>query len=114
MVTADKLQRGLAKYIEEQILPPMKGADRWIITGAATMALAKLPNMIQQQMQSGGVLKTLGVIGTDGTIDIEGIIKSVRPAAKSSPASFNIPFTSGVITLTDADLDVIQRYIEQA
>ena len=114
MVTVDKVQRGLAKYIEEQILPPMKGTDRWLVTGAAAMALAKLPAMIQQQLQSGGALKALGVIGTDGTIDIDGIIKSVKPAAKSSPASINIPFTNGTITLTEADLDVIQRYIEQA
>lgn len=113
MVTVDKLQRGLAKYIEEQLLPPMKGADRWIVTGAATMGLAKLPAILQQA-QNNAAVKALGLIGADGTIDFEGIIKSVKPAARQTPASFKIPFTSGVITLTENDLDIIARYIEQA
>jgi hypothetical protein len=113
MVTIDKVQRGLARYLEEQVLPPMSGGDRWIVTGAATMALAKLPAMIQQA-QLNPAVKALGLIGTDGTIDIEGIIKSVKPAARQTTASIKIPFTSGVITLTESDLDTIQRYIEQA
>lgn len=113
MVTVDKLQRGLVRYIDSEVLPSMKGADRWIITGAATMALGKLPALVQQA-QKGGALKTLGVIGADGTIDIEGLLQSVRPAARSTPMTINIPFTNGSITLTENDLDVIARYIEQA
>ena len=110
MVTVDKLQRGLARYVEQEILPPMKGADRWIVTSAVTLALGKLPVLVQ----NGGALKTLGVIGTDNTVDIEGLIQSVRPAARATPITINIPFTNGVITLTEQDLDTIARYIEQA
>ena len=110
MVTVDKLQRGIARYIEEQVLPAMKGADRWIITSAATMALAKLPGIVQNN----SALKMLGVIGADGTVDIENLIQSVRPAARATPMTINIPFTNGKITLTEQDLDNIARYIEQA
>lgn len=110
MVTVDKLQRGLARYMDEKVLPSMRGADRWIITSAVTLALGKLPALVQ----SGGALKTLGVIGADGTIDVEGLIQSVRPAARATPITINIPFTGGAITLTEQDLDVIARYIEQA
>lgn len=113
MVTIDKVQRGLARYIEEQILPPMKGADRWIVTGAATMGLAKLPELIQQA-QNNGAVRALGLVGADGTIDIERILESIRPAAHATPASIKVPFTGGVITLKAEDLDVIKRYIEQA
>ena len=110
MVTVDKLQRGLARYIDEKILPPMRGADRWIVTSAVTLALGKLPQFVQ----NGGALKALGVVGSDGTVDIESLIQSVRPAAKTTPITINIPFTNGTITLTEQDLDVMARYIEQA
>lgn len=95
MISADKLQRGLQSYIDEQILPQMSGSDMWVTAGAATIALAKL-NAIKEP------------------IDAIGIIQGMKSAARRTPAVIKIPFTSATITLREADLDAIQRYIEQA
>ena len=95
MVSADKLQRGLQSYIDEQILPQMSGTDMWMTAGAATIALAKL-NAIKEP------------------IDAIGIIQGMKSAARLTPAVIKVPFTSATITLREADLDMIQKYIEQA
>ena len=95
MISADKLQRGLQRYIDEQVLPQMSGTDMWVTAGAATIALAKL-NAIKEP------------------IDAIGIIQGIKTAARLTPAIVKIPFSSATITLKEADLDIIQRYIEQA
>ena len=95
MISADKLQRGLQSYIDEQILPQMSGSDMWVTAGAATIALAKL-NAIKEP------------------IDAIGIIQGMKSAARLTPAVIKVPFTSATITLRETDLDAIQRYIEQA
>ena len=95
MISADKLQRGLQSYIDEQILPQMSGTDMWMTAGAATIALAKL-NSIKEP------------------IDAIGIIQGMKTAAKLTPAVVKVPFSNATITLREADLDTIQKYIEQA
>lgn len=95
MVSADKIQRGLQRYVDEQILPQMSGMDMWVTAGAATIALAKL-NAIKEP------------------VDAIGIIQGMKTAAKLTPAVVKVPFSTATITLREEDLDTIQRYIEQA
>jgi len=55
----------------------------------------------------------LGVIAPDGTVDVEAIINSLKPAARVTPAEIPIPLTGGSVTVTEQDLDMILRYIMQ-
>ena len=112
MVTVDKIQRGVSRYLDEQLMPHLSGKDRWIMTGIATLALQRLPQIIQAYATNPGV-QMLGVVGSDGTVDIEALVNSVKPAARNTPAEIPIPLTGGSITVTEQDLDVILRYIMQ-
>lgn len=113
MVTVDKIQRGISRYLDEQLMPHMKGKDRWVMTGIASLYMAKLPQIVQA-FGAKPAVSALGIIGADGTIDIESIINSIRPAAKHCPAEIAIPLISGSITITEQDLDNILRYIMQS
>lgn len=112
MVTVDRIQRGVSRYLDEQLMPHLQGKDRWIMTGLSGLYIAKIPEIVQSYAAKPAI-GVLGVIGTDGTIDIEKIINSIRPAAKHCPAEIPIPLTGGSITVTEQDLDLILRYILQ-
>lgn len=112
MVTVDRIQRGVSRYLDEQLMPHLSGKDRWIMTGIATLALQKLPQIIQSYTSNTAV-QMLGIIAPDGTIDVEAIINSIKPAARKTPADIPIPLTGGSITVTEQDLDMILRYIMQ-
>ena len=112
MATLDKVQRGTAKYIDAEILPKLEGKDKWIVTSATTLLLAKLPNLLQS-LNANPMVQAMGIIGSDGTIDVETLITSMKPAARQTPAKINIPF-GGAVTLTEADLDTLRNYINQA
>lgn len=112
MVSVEKIQRGIARYIDAELLPKAEGKDKWILTGISSLYLAKLPNIIQQ-VKNNPAVKLTGVISDDGMIDLESLINSVRPAARQSPAIINIPF-GGEIRFTEQDLNTIYNYISQA
>lgn len=112
MVSVEKLQRGISRYIEVEVLPHLSGKDKWIVAGAATMYLSKLPAIIQTAAQKSAI-KVLGVITEDGMVDAEYIISSIKPAAHSSPATFTLPLSTSTITLRETDLDVLLRYITE-
>lgn len=113
MVTVDKIQRGVSRYLDEQLMPHLTGKDRWIMTGVATLALQRLPQIIQSYATNPG-MQMLGLIAPDGTVDIESLITSVKPAARTTPADIPIPLTGGSVTVTEQDLDTILRYILQS
>lgn len=112
MATIAQIQRGVAQYIDTELLPKMEGKDKWIMSALGTLYLAKLPALVQTLAQKEAV-KILGIVGADGSVDVDALIDSVRPAARQSSASFSIPF-GGTIKLTEADLDTVRKYIANA
>lgn len=113
MVTIEKIQCGVARYLDTELLPKVEGRDRWMLTAAVSLYLAKLPALVQS-LKDNPALKPLGLISADGTsIDIDALIASVKPAARQTPAVFRVPF-GGSISLTETDLDTIRNYIMQA
>lgn len=111
MYSVDQIQRGAARYLETELLPKMDGKDKWIFTGIATIALNKLPQLVKQYSEKEAV-KATGIMTADA-VDVETLISAVRPAARISPATFQIPM-GGKITLTEADLDSLLNEIKKA
>ena len=107
MYSIEKVQQGAAKYIDLEILPKLDGKARWLVTGAATLYLSKLPNLLN----SPAIMAT-GIIN-GSSIDVETLIDSIRPAARKSPAVIDIPL-GGKLTLTESDLDALLNAIKQA
>ena len=113
MVLIEKIQRGAARYIDTELLPKVDGKDKWILSAALTLALARLPALIQSAASNNAV-KALGLLSVDGqSIDLDALIASVKPAARQAPAVFSIPF-GGSIAFTEADIDTLHRYIMQS
>ena len=112
MVSIEKIQRGAARYIDTELLPKVDGRDKWILSAAATLSLAKLPAIIQT-LNSKDAIKALGLISADGmSIDLDAIVASVKPAARQAPAVFSIPF-GGSIAFTEADIESLYKIIMQ-
>jgi hypothetical protein len=113
MVSLDKIQRGAARFLDAEIFPKVDGKDKWIISAAGTLYLAKLPALVNT-LNTNPAIKALGIVSEDGqSIDLDALIGSVKPASKQAPVTFKIPL-GGAITVTDADLDILHRYIMQA
>lgn len=112
MVTVDKIQRGVSRYLDEQLMPHLTGLKKWIIGGVATLYIANLNNIISG-LASKPIYAYSGIFGENGTVNIEALINSIRPIAKTTSADIPIPFSAESVTVTEQDLDMILRYILQ-
>lgn len=113
MVTIDKIQRGVSRYLDEQLMGKMKGLDAWTLPGFATLYLSNLPT-IMKDMAAKPVFAYSGLFAADGTVDIERLINSFKPAARKSPATIKLPISNSPITFNEQDLDMLLRYIQQS
>lgn len=113
MVSIDKIQRGVARYLDAEILPKAEGKDKWIISAAGTLYLAKLPALVQS-LKAKEAINILGIISGDAmSVDLDALFNSIKPAARQAPAVVKIPF-GGSLAFTESDLDTLRNYIMQA
>ena len=101
MATAVQVQRGVAMFIDRELQPKATGLDKWIIAGTTVLYAPKIAATIER------------LADENNNIDVDKLVEAVRPAARQSPAKISIPM-GGEITLTEADLDKLKAYINQA
>lgn len=109
MVTTNQIQNGLARYIDTEIVSKMTGWQRWVFGAGSGLALSNLNN-IMAKWQDNEVVKMLGVIGEDGSVDVPRIYQEVKRQSVKGPITFNVP-GMGSITLNDSDVDKLYNMI---
>lgn len=104
-----KIQNGIARYIDTEILPHIDGWQRWALGVAATVKLAEIPAMLDS-------LKPIlpAAFREDGNIDIDMLYREFARQADKGSITMNIPMLNNQLTLNRADVDTIYRYIKEA
>lgn len=110
MVNVERIQRGVRAFVDNEMLPKMTGAQRWMTAVAIGIYVEKLPQILQSWSQI-PALKPLGIITPEG-VDVETAYKYLKTAAQSGGASFDVPLL-GTVTFTEADVDRLYQYIMQ-
>lgn len=110
MINVERIQHGVRAFVDNEMLPKMTGAQRWMVAVAVGVYVEKLPQMLQSWAQLPAV-KPLGIITPDG-VDVETAYKYLKPAAQAGGASFDVPLL-GTVTFTEADVDSLFRYLMQ-
>ena len=111
MVTMDKAQRGLAAFIDRELVPALTGWDKVIIGGGAGLIVARLPQLAAQYP----ILATLGLYDrTTNQIDIDSLYQSVIPHIGSDALPVTIPIVNIKMKISRTEIDVLYRYIKEA
>jgi hypothetical protein len=109
MVTVSQIQNGLAMYIDEEITPMLPGWRKFAFGAAAGLMLARTGE-IYESLKSNPMIRMMGVIQPDDTIDIDALYREAKKQIQRSPLTFDIP-GAGIITLREVDLDKLYRLI---
>lgn len=112
MVTVEKIQRGLRRYIEEQLIAKMHGLDSWTC-GFAFMYVDNLPKIIGKIAKQPAFILA-GAFAEDGTVNLDSIVACLKPGARKNSAEIKLPFTGTSLAISEQDLDMIANYIRQA
>lgn len=111
MVSLAQVQKGLATYIDTEFVGKLTDWRKWVIGAGAAMALQDLPATVGQY-KNNEVVKMLGIIDSDNNIDVDKLYNQFKIQAQKGAITFNIPML-GAVTLNEADVDKLYRFIVQ-
>lgn len=112
MVSINRVQTGLSRYLDNEIMPKLSGWQKWVFSAAATAYIADAPK-VAEKVRASTALASLSLIDEANNIDVEKIYQHLRPAAEKCPAPISIP-GMGTITLTVSDVDMLYNCIMQS
>lgn len=109
MVSINRVQTGLSRYLDNEIMPKLSGWQKWVFSAAATAYIADA-SKVAEKVRSSATLAPLSLIDEANNIDVDKIYQHLRPAAEKCPAPISIP-GMGTITLTVSDVDMLYNCI---
>jgi hypothetical protein len=111
MTELTKVTAGIAKYLDNEIMPQIGGWQRWFFSASASAYLAKAPALVSK-IKKISYIEVLEIIDSNNRIDVEQVYKYIRPEAEKNAATINIPMI-GDLTLSVSDVDKLYSYIMQ-
>lgn len=110
MISIDRVQRGVAAYVSQELEPQMDGFKKWGFAIASSELIASvLPAYIKSLSENKMVAMT-GLVDENLNVDIDRLYKRVRPAAEKSPARVELPIIGG-ISFNVEDVDALYNCI---
>ena len=103
--------RGLAQYVDEEIVSKISGWQKWVVGAGLGVALDKGVNIFNE-LKSNPMVKALEVIDKNDMIDVDTLYKSIKKQAHNNPVTFSVPMV-GVMTLNESDVDKIYEAIKE-
>lgn len=115
MVTLRQIQHGITRYADTQIMPKMPdsgGMDglKRLGVGIATAYISRNIGSLLEKYRGNQFLSALGVIDSNGDVDIEGIAEIAKEEIPESGIRVTVPILNE-LTFYRADVDSLLSYI---
>lgn len=113
MATIAQIQTGVARFVDNELLPSFAGWQKVLIGGGTGLLLKNLPNTLAA-LAASPMVAALGVYnGQNGTVDIDALAGAFLPQMGADALPVSIP--GGItVRLTRADFEKLIRYIKEA
>lgn len=111
MYNYGQVMRGLAQYVDEEIVSKISGWQKWVVGAGLGVALDKGVNIFNE-LKSNQMVKALEVIDKNDMIDVDTLYKSIKKQAHNNPVTFSVPIV-GAMTLNESDVDKIYEAIKE-
>lgn len=111
MVSMEKVQKGIAVFIDQELIPSLTGWDKILVGGSAGVAVAKLPKIIEQYP----IISALDIYDKNNNqMDIDTLYQSVLPYLGSELLPLRIPVLGITMKVGKQQIDALYRYIKEA
>ena len=112
MRSDEQVIRGIVSYIDNEVMPKMTTAGKWMV-GAWTVLAAEKASSVIHVVLSHPAVTSLGVVDGSGMIDIDRIEKAfVESAERCGTIYIDIPMI-GRMSYSAADIHNIASYINR-
>lgn len=111
MMAMEKVQRGLASFLDKELIPSLSGWDRVLIGGGAGIAVAKLPRLIEQYP----IAAALDIYNKErNQVDVDTLYQAIVPYMGTDPLPTKVPILNITIKIGRQEVDALYRYIKEA
>lgn len=111
MVRMDQVQRGLAAFIDRELIPSLTGWDKVLVGGGAGILTARFPQMISQYP----VVATMGLYdAANNQVDVDALYQAVTPYIGAEALPLRIPMLGITVKIGKQEIDALYRYIKEA
>ena len=112
MVTVDKIESGIAKFVDNEVMPamPTTGLQK-IAVGVVISLFIKRLGPIMEQLKTNPTVAMLGVFNPAGEVDIDLLYESVKEQFPKEGLRIEIPATNSTFTFKANDVDRLYSYI---
>lgn len=111
MIPMDKVQRGLAAFLDRELIPSLTGWDKVLVGGGAGIAVAKLPKIVEMYP----IITALDIYDkANNQMDIDTLYQAVTPYIGSETLPLKIPVLGITIKVGRPQVDALYRYIKEA
>ena len=111
-VNVGQIQRGLAEYIENEIVAKITDWRKWVFGTGASMLLMRSGDVFNT-LKANPVVAMLGVIDENDMVDLDLVYQEVKKQAARGSITIYVPMM-GPLTLNETDVDKLYNYIKTA
>lgn len=113
MVSIENIERGVAKYIDTQILPAIKadGIKGFGIGVAASVLVKRGGNLLREYARN-PMLQQLGIVSPDGSVDLDLLREAAKENMPAHGMAIDLPMGIS-LRVNNADIDSIYDAIRE-
>lgn len=113
MVSMERVQSGVAKFIDRDIAPSLSGWDKVVIGGGGALLVSKLPTMAAQFAQK-PVIAAMDIYDPNtGNVDVDALYEAARPYMGTDTMPVKIPMMGITMRIGKKDIDNLISYIKE-
>lgn len=114
MVTIAKVQQGVAKFVDAEIIPRLSVVEKLVVGGGAGLITSKLPEVLGKYADN-NIFSALALYDAEhGEIDIDALYNAVKPYIGPDPIPVKIPIAGITLKFTQREIDTLYKYIMEA
>lgn len=111
MVSVDKIERGVADYLDEELMPQFQGNGlEKVIIGTAASLLIRKSGTIVESYKDNKLVRMLGIMDENGNVDVDILAEELKKNISKDGVKVDVPVI-GTLTFHKDDVDKLHNYI---
>lgn len=111
MVSVDKIERGVADYLDAELMPQFQGNGvEKVIVGTTASLLIRKSGTIIESYKDNKLIKMLGIMDESGNIDVDTLAEELKKNISKDGVKVDVPII-GTLTFHKDDIDKLHNYI---
>lgn len=119
MVPFSKVQKGVANYLDNEVMAAFKD-EGWkrVVVGAGIALTIQRADKFLPVLQQNQFVKTMGLMDEEGNVDVDSLVPVIKEQLKAEPMVVDLSkyglMNLGKLTFKEGDVDKLADYIKTA